>query len=139
MISVSEPARLGVRSTRQRAALAELLHTSPGFRTAQDLHSELRERGESIGLTTVYRTLQAMAEQKLVDVLRGASGEAFYRACAAPHHHHHLMCRECGRTEEVAGDVIESWAAETGRAHGFTELSHTVELFGLCRDCSAAT
>ena len=133
---MSGPARLGVRATRQRAALTELLDSSPGFRSAQDLHSELRERGESIGLTTVYRTLQTMAEQELVDVLRGESGEAFYRACAAPHHHHHLMCRECGLTVEVAGDAVEAWAHETGRAHGFTGLSHTVELFGLCRGCS---
>lgn len=133
---MSEPARVGVRATRQRIALTELLESSPGFRSAQELHSDLRDRGESIGLTTVYRALQAMADNGLVDVLRSESGEAFYRACAAPHHHHHLMCRECGYTVEVSGEVVETWAHETGRSHGFTELGHTVELFGRCGNCA---
>ena len=51
----------GVRSTRQRAAISALLETVEDFRSAQELHDALRERGENIGLTTVYRTLQAMA------------------------------------------------------------------------------
>ena len=51
----------GVRSTRQRAAISALLETVEDFRSAQELHDALRERGENIGLTTVYRTLQAVA------------------------------------------------------------------------------
>ncbi|WP_205635005.1 Fur family transcriptional regulator, partial [Mycolicibacterium elephantis] len=66
----STPIPTGVRSTRQRAAIAALLDKVDEFRSAQELHDELRRRGEGIGLTTVYRTLQQMAAAGIVDTLR---------------------------------------------------------------------
>ena len=59
----------GIRSTRQRAAISALLDKLDDFRSAQELHDELRRRGEGIGLTTVYRTLQQMAAAGVVDAL----------------------------------------------------------------------
>lgn len=125
-----------VRSTKQRAAIAALLDNLDEFRSAQELHDELRRRGEGIGLTTVYRTLQSMAAAGQVDSLRTDSGESLYRRCSEQHHHHHLVCRQCGATVEVAGSEVESWATETAAAHGFTEVSHTIEIFGVCGRCS---
>jgi Fur family ferric uptake transcriptional regulator len=127
----------GVRSTRQRAAIAELLDTVDEFRSAQELHDELRRRGEGIGLTTVYRTLQSMAAAGLVDTLRTDTGESVYRRCSQ-HHHHHLVCRSCGTTVEVQGGDVEAWAAEVAHDHGFSEVSHTIEIFGMCGDCAPA-
>lgn len=125
----------GVRSTRQRSAVIALLDELDGFRSAQELHDELRRRGENIGLTTVYRTLQALATADLVDTVRTDTGESMYRRCAAPDHHHHLVCRECGSAVEVSGREVEAWAAEVAAEHGFSNVSHTIELFGVCRDC----
>ncbi len=125
----------GVRATRQRAAITELLDSVDEFRSAQELHDELRRRGENIGLTTVYRTLQAMAAADLVDTLRTDTGESVYRVCSGPHHHHHLVCRTCGATVEVAGREVETWAAEVAAEHGFSDVSHTIEIFGTCADC----
>ena len=88
-----------VRSTRQRAAIADLLNETDGFRSAQELHDELRRRGQGIGLTTVYRTLQSMATTGSVDTLRTDTGESVYRRCSEEHHHH-LVCRACGATVE---------------------------------------
>lgn len=127
---------IGVRSTRQRSAISALLDESKGFRSAQDLHAELRERGDTIGLTTVYRTLQSMSDAGAVDILRTDSGELIFRKCSDSHHHH-LVCRVCGYTVEVEEPGVEAWARRAGDAHGFTEVSHTVELFGLCAGCAA--
>ncbi len=124
-----------VRSTRQRAAITALLDNIKGFRSAQELHDELRSRGEGIGLTTVYRTLQQMAAAGLVDTLRTDTGESVYRRCSQ-HHHHHLVCRACGRTVEIQGRQVETWAAEVAREHGFVDVSHTIEIFGLCGRCA---
>ena len=124
-----------VRATKQRAAISALLEHVDEFRSAQELHDQLRRRGENIGLTTVYRTLQAMAGSGLVDTLRTDTGESVYRRCSA-HHHHHLVCRACGSTVEVEGAAAETWAAEVAREHGFTDVSHTIEIFGLCGDCT---
>ncbi len=126
----------GVRSTRQRAAISELLNDLDDFRSAQELHDELRRRGEGIGLTTVYRTLQSMAAAGLVDTLRTDTGESVYRRCSDDHHHH-LVCRVCGSTVEVQARQIESWAADVAREHGFSDVSHTVEIFGVCSGCAS--
>lgn len=126
-----------IRATRQRAAISALLENIDDFRSAQELHDELRQRGEGIGLTTVYRTLQQMAASGAVDTLRTDTGESVYRLCS-DHHHHHLVCRACGSTVEIQGNQVEKWAAEVARKHGYTEVTHTVEIFGLCSRCGAA-
>lgn len=125
----------GLRTTRQRTAVALALDEVEGFRSAQDIHALLRGKGEAVGLTTVYRTLQALAEAGEVDVLRTGDGEAVYRRCGASHHHH-LVCRQCGRTVEVEGPTVERWATQVASDHGFSEVSHTVEVFGRCPDCT---
>ncbi|WP_433756450.1 Fur family transcriptional regulator [Nocardia sp. CA-135398] len=128
---------VGIRSTRQRSAIAALLGDIEEFRSAQELHDELRRRGEGIGLTTVYRTLQSLADAGLVDVLRIDTGESVYRQCSTGHHHH-LVCRHCGRTVEVEGPTVEAWAETIAGEHGFTEVSHTMEIFGTCCECAKA-
>lgn len=129
-----------MRSTRQRAAVSALLDEAEEFRSAQELHAQLRSRGERIGLATVYRTLQTLEESGEVDVLRGQNGldsEAVYRRCSAGHHHH-LVCRSCRRTVEVAGPAVEAWATRVSNQHGFVDVDHTLEIVGTCGDCARA-
>lgn len=121
--------------TRQRTAVTRALETADGFQSAQALHDAMRRAGESVGLTTVYRHLQALADAGEIDVLRTADGESVYRRCRAEEHHHHLVCRGCGTTVEVTGSAVEAWAESVARRHGFRDVSHTVEVFGTCRSC----
>ncbi len=122
------------RKTRQRAAVDEILRDLAEFRTAQQIHDELRHKGDRIGLTTVYRTLQAMAEIGELDAIRTGDGETAYRRCSVGHHHH-LVCRSCGRTVEVSGPAVEKWAGAMAEKHGFREVSHDLEIFGTCSSC----
>ncbi|MFG3049451.1 Fur family transcriptional regulator [Kitasatospora sp. NPDC048239] len=124
------------RSTRQRAAVSAALDEIEDFRSAQELHDMLKHRGDSVGLTTVYRTLQSLADAGEVDVLRTADGEAVYRRCSSGHHHH-LVCRLCGATVEVEGPAVERWANSVAAEHGFTDIAHTLEIFGTCSECAA--
>jgi Fur family ferric uptake transcriptional regulator len=117
--------------------VAALLADTGEFRSAQELHAALRAAGDKVGLATVYRNLQAMAAEGEVDMLRTDEGEAVYRACSTGHHHH-LVCRTCGRTVEVEGPAVEAWANRVSAQHGFTEVHHTLEIFGTCADCAAA-
>lgn len=133
---MTTPRLPGLRSTRQRTAVARLLDSIDDFRSAQEIHEELRRRGDGIGLTTVYRTLQSLADAGEIDVLRTGTGEAMYRRCSL-HHHHHLVCRRCGRTVEVEGPTVERWAERVAEDNAFSEISHTVEIFGTCADCAA--
>lgn len=124
------------RMTRQRAAIADLLDSVKDFKSAQQLHELLRERGETTGLATVYRTLQNLADAGDLDTLRDAEGEMLYRQCERVEHHHHLVCRSCGKTVEIDGPTIETWAEQIGQSHGFTKIDHTIELFGTCSQCA---
>lgn len=122
--------------TRQRVAVREELARDDAFRSAQDVHARLRATGTRIGLTTVYRALQAMADGGEVDVMRQPDGETVYRRCSSSQHHHHLVCRSCGTTVEVDGPAVERWAEKVAAEHGFSSVEHTVEVFGTCTGCS---
>lgn len=126
------------RVTRQRLAVVRTLDELDDFVSTQELYRLLHERGETVSLATTYRVLQSMAEDNQVDVLRNAEGEALYRRCEVEHHHHHLVCRECGKAVEVEAPAVEAWAAGLGAQYGFTDVAHTVEIFGLCPECSRA-
>jgi len=125
------------RKTRQRSAVREHLQTGQDFQTALQIYDGLRTGGDKIGLTTVYRTLQAMADAGEVDMLRTADGEAAYRYCSTGHHHH-LVCRSCNRTIELTGPTVERWAKKVASEHGFVEVQHHLEVSGLCEACAAA-
>lgn len=123
-----------LRLTRQRQAVADVLVTFDDFRSAREIHALLRERGNAIGLATVYRTLQLLADHDEVDVIRSAEGEASYRRCSDTHHHH-LVCRVCGATVEVEGPTVERWTRAMAEEHGYADVSHALEIFGVCPRC----
>ena len=126
------------RATKQGAAVRDALREAGGFRSAQDVYGRLRSDGGSVGLSTVYRHLQSLVEGGVVAVIHTPEGEAAYRywgAADEQRHHHHLVCRDCGRTEEIEGRAVERWAGEVAQAHGYADVDHTVELFGRCPEC----
>jgi Fur family ferric uptake transcriptional regulator len=125
-----------VRGTRQADALNAVLMELATFTSAQEIHAELRRRGERIGLTTVYRHLQVLAEDGAVDAIRDQNGETLYRRCETRAHHHHVTCRSCGRSVEVEGRAVERWADRVAADAGFVDIDHTVEIFGLCPGCA---
>ena len=124
----------GVRPTRQRLAVAEALETFDDFRSAQEIHELIGRRGSTVGLATVYRTLQKLSDAGEVDMLRTEDGEAIYRRCSGSHHHH-LVCRSCGATVEVEGPAVERWTRAIADEHGYADISHTLEIFGTCASC----
>ena len=123
----------GLRPTRQRLSVLESLRDRPDAITAQDLHSELRGAGASVGLTTVYRTLTALAEAGLLDVFT-RDGEQAFRRCGVSHHHH-LVCEACNKVEELSADEVEDWVHQAADRHGFEVTGHRADIFGICGDC----
>ncbi|WP_410813837.1 Fur family transcriptional regulator [Micromonospora sp. 067-2] len=124
------------RNTRQRGEVLALLREIRGFHSAQELHHMLLARKAGVGLTTVYRTLQLLVDAGEIDSTRLPGGEQLFRRCSQSKHHHHLVCRDCGRTVEVAGPAVERWADQVAAQHGFTDVGHTLEIFGACADCA---
>lgn len=119
------------RRTEQREAILHALAASERAVTAQELHGQL----EDVGLATVYRNLQRLADSGDADTLRRDNGEIAFLICESGHHHH-LTCRVCGRVEQVRDCRLEEWAREVARGHGFSDVEHRAELVGVCAVCS---
>jgi Fur family ferric uptake transcriptional regulator len=136
-MAMTNPQR-GTRSTRQRDVVRDQLAGSSSFRSAQSVFADLRTKGETVGLSTVYRHLQALTDSGEVDTVQTSEGELLYRLCGqTDRHHHHLVCRVCGLTVEIEGRAVERWADKVAHDAGFVQVEHTVELQGLCAVCGA--
>jgi Fur family transcriptional regulator, ferric uptake regulator len=127
-----EPRR---RETKQRAAVSAMLDRVDTFMSAQQLHARLRDEGDSIGLATVYRSIQQLVEDGEVDVVHPGDGEAVYRRCSSGHHHH-LVCRICRTTVEVDSRAVELWAQRIAADNRFADVDHVIEVFGTCSACA---
>ena len=121
------------KRTEQRTAILDALREAPAPQTAQELHERLPE----VGLATVYRNLQRLAEEGEAESVLRESGERAFLICIDDHHHH-LSCRFCGRVEVLQDCSFGDWAREVGAAHGFSDVEHRAELVGICADCSGS-
>ncbi len=128
---------VGVRPTRQRVTIAAELMGEHDDVTAQGLHGRLRERGERLGLATVYRTLGLLAGAGAVDTLSHHPGELCYRWCG-DEHHHHLVCSRCHRVVELGGCSLDEWLDGLSAEHGFVATGHRLEVAGVCGECRAS-
>ncbi|MFP1719301.1 Fur family transcriptional regulator [Gardnerella sp. Marseille-Q9185] len=127
----SEPVR---RHTRQKEIVLSYLRESRNFVSAQDLHRILAKDGEIIGLATVYRQLNALTQSGEVDTVR-FNGQQLFRICDENTHHHHLVCERCGKTVDIEPPDDEGWIHNVAESHGYTVVDHTLEVFGLCKNC----
>ena len=125
----------GLRPTRQRMTVLEALRSREDSVTAQELHMELRQAGDPLGLTTVYRTLTTLADAGFLDTFT-REGEQAFRLCGATHHHH-LVCEMCNRVEEIGADVVERWVDDIATRHGYEVTGHRADIFGVCAACSS--
>jgi Fur family transcriptional regulator, ferric uptake regulator len=125
---------VGVRPTSRRVIVLTELMGERNDLTAQQLHRRLRNRGERLGLATVYRTLGLLAEEGVIDALSHRPGELCYRWCGEGHHHH-LVCSSCHRVVELVDCELDPWLERIGSAHGFVTTAHRLEVSGVCADC----
>jgi Fur family ferric uptake transcriptional regulator len=108
------------------------------FVSAQAVHADLVRDGGSVGLSTVYRSLHALAERGTLDAVRGQDGEMLYRKCLETSRcHHHLVCRRCGEAVEIPGAAVLEAVEEWARRAGFVDTELVVEAFGTCSTCAA--
>ncbi|MDO4913517.1 MAG: Fur family transcriptional regulator [Bifidobacteriaceae bacterium] len=121
------------RHTRQLDSIIDALRDEQDFVSVADLHKKLEDAGVKIGLATVYRRVQALADEKKLDSIMIAGVQRF-RLCNTAHHHHHLVCVQCGRTIEVE-PPLEEWVSKVTKQYGFIVQSHSIEIYGLCKDC----
>lgn len=125
------------RTTWQKQAVREMLSSQENFLSAQELHQKLLSQGQKVGLTTVYRALTELVGSNEADALTAEGSETLYRACGTEHHHH-LICRNCGKTEEFDLPGFEAATRQIAQAQGFSDVSHSIEIFGICAKCGVS-
>jgi Fur family ferric uptake transcriptional regulator len=126
----------GYRAGAARSEVIAFLDSQSCCLTAQEIHDRLGESGRPVGLASVYRILDTLAEKGLLQRLELGDGIARYEAARADrHHHHHLVCDGCGKVETFSDDRLESAIRRVESRSGFDVAAHDVVLRGACSAC----
>ena len=127
----------GYRRGGARAAVVELLGRQNCCLSAQDIHDQLRKAHRPVGIASVYRALEALADLRLVKRVDAGDGIARYEAAAVDgDHHHHLVCRDCGKVEAFSDSRLERAIDRVAGGLGYSFEEHEVVLLGACAECS---
>ncbi len=127
----------GYRITASRCAIMEVLREAQEPLSAQELLARGRQHHRTLGIVTVYRTLDLLSELGLVRRVHRSDGCHGYLS-ASPGHHHAILCLHCGRASEFQGqdDLIEL-LGRVRRETGFEIDDHLLQLYGTCSECRA--
>lgn len=122
--------------TRSQERIFNLLKTMNRAISAQDIYVELRNRDQNVGLATVYRSLDALKLEGVVQVRTLATGESLYSSVLEDQHH--LTCLNCGQSIPIDECPVHQLETELQSSHHFKIYYHTLEFFGICDRCAAA-
>jgi len=125
----------GLRYTQQRQEIWNELCSSDEHRDAEEIFFTLRKRGLNISRATVYRTIDVLVKNKLIDKLDIGDGRARFEYNEKYLHHDHLVCTRCGKIVEFYNDEVEELQNEIAKQYNFKLLDNSHQLFGICEDC----
>lgn len=124
-----------LRLTGQRQIIVDAFLTHKGHISSEELYRMVQASAPDIGFTTVYRTLKLLSEAGLATSRNFGDGYARFESTSQQEHHDHLICTKCGKIIEFMNDQIESQQERIAEKHGFTVTNHTLDIYGVCRDC----
>jgi Fur family ferric uptake transcriptional regulator len=129
----------GVRLTRQRRLLLDLIDNSGLHLDAESLYLMAKEKDPKLNRVTVYRTLKLLKEGGLVDELDLAhfEGEKHYYETRLKQEHAHIICLRCGRVEEFFGEQLQAVRGQVQSQFGFEIAFARTEIGGYCSHCQA--
>ena len=127
----------GRRFTRQREAILKIIREQPGHLGADEVFQIARQRGHRVSLSTVYRTLDLLREQGLVESANLQQDHRHFKA-AGDGEHHHLVCITCEAVIEFSSPYIDQLKQSLQEEHAFTIRNVELEVGGLCSNCAAS-
>ena len=127
--------RHGYKLTPQRKAIIRTIASTHDHLTPTEIYDKMREDHPGIGLVTIYRTLEILAEMELICELRTGGNRRSYTISAPQRHHHHIICSNCGRVADFTGHNLDELERRLTRESGFRIDDHMLEFTGLCRPC----
>jgi Fur family transcriptional regulator, ferric uptake regulator len=127
----------GHRRGGARHALVDLLSREDCCLTAQELHDRLRSSGRPVGVASIYRLLDLLVDNGLVERIDTGPGSARFEARdPSGEHHHHLVCDDCGKVEAFADEALERAIHDVQQRAG--AHAHHILLRGACAECRGA-
>ncbi|RIN88845.1 Fur family transcriptional regulator [Mammaliicoccus sciuri] len=122
---------------QREATVRVLLENEADHLSAEDVYLKVKDKAPEIGLATVYRTLELLAELKVVDKINFGDGVARFdlRKEGAKHFHHHMVCMECGAVDEIEEDLLEDVERRVEKEFNFKILDHRLTFHGICHRC----
>ena len=131
---VHQLSRAGYRITQPRRAVIRALLEDEGYARPSEVRRRARLYCPTVGLVTVYRTLDLLSQMGFVRRIHTEDGCHSY-ARATTGHRHHLVCRQCGATVEFEGCDLSPFFARLAQETGYSIEDHLLELVGLCSTC----
>ncbi len=125
--------RKNLKQTRQRKLIVELFINMKNHLSAEELHEAARRDGHNIGLATIYRTLNLLADAGLAEQKQFGEGRFVYEVSTPGEHHDHIICLDCGAVIEFENEEIERLQEKMAAAHDFKLASHRLDMYGHCR------
>ncbi len=125
----------GLKKTEARIALIDLLEREDSPMDVLSIVSSLKSKGIRVDQATVYRILEVFTNKSLINRLE--FGEGKYRYELQKDDHHHLICLNCGRIEDIEDKYMKKFESDIRGKKGFLVESHSLEFFGLCKNCQS--
>jgi len=127
-------AKIGCKNTKPRKTVIEVLESTDNPLSAEDIFLRIKELGESVNLSTVYRTLDLMENKSLVNKTVMSDGKARYEL-TVDGHRHHLVCTNCHKSVPIDFCPLEKLEKDIGEKNDFDITGHKLEIYGLCPKC----
>jgi len=125
----------GLRYTQQRQEIWNELRSSNEHRDADGIFITLQKQGLRISRATVYRTIEVLVKNNLIDKLDIGDGRSRFEYNDKYAHHDHLICNSCGKIIEFHSDDIENYQRQIAKNNKFKLVDHNHQLYGICEDC----
>jgi Fur family transcriptional regulator, ferric uptake regulator len=125
--------------TPQRETILQaFVEQGKGHLSAEDVYNLVKAKNPDIGLATVYRTLDLLAEIEILQKMDFGDGRSRYEMSGSEeHHHHHLICLNCHKVAEFDDDLLETLEAVIARKSNFKIIDHDLKFYGWCKECQA--
>ena len=127
--------KAGLRRTGQRDLILEIFLRTEEHLTSEDLYWLVQKEDQSVGHTTVYRTLKLLTEAGLAREVRFGDNKTYYEHHYNHQHHDHMICTECGKVIEFFSADIEDLQDQMADKFGFRPTHHSLRMWGVCEDC----
>ncbi len=127
---------MSIKLTKQRQEILDLIQASEGHMTADEIHTKLKENGKTVGIATIYRNLNVLYAEKMINRVRHPELGFIYDKNL--HDHYHFRCKECNRILDVEIPYQDNLHELVEKELGCLVLEHDMSFEGICKECLQA-